>query len=84
MKSTLRVHVVCHNVGEEVDVLSMIGWVHKWYKDDFGYYSLIENPDSDWDLTMVFGELLNIKIGGGLLTAFFEDVPSSSKTPTTI
>lgn len=52
---------------EDYGVLTMIGWTHMGYPNEYRTYSLEPHPDGDWDLTIVVDEELNIKFGGGCL-----------------
>lgn len=72
MEGVTRSYLDCAKFDDDVDILTMIGWTHRAYPEDFKTYSMIEDPDGDWDLTLVFGETLNLKFGGGRLTARLE------------
>jgi hypothetical protein len=72
MEGVTRSYLDCAKFDDDVNILTMIGWTHKDYPEEFRTYAMIEDPDEDWDLTLVFGETLNLKFGGGRLTARLE------------
>jgi hypothetical protein len=68
-----RVSIFGESLSENPGILTLIGLTHAAYPEEFDTYALINSPDQDRDLTLVFDDIFKIKFGGG---DFFAEIQS--------